>query len=117
MEKTQMTKAQEIEALRKFVGSLPEETYLRDFFGNQLQEIESVIMNDFTYDPVFNLRRIGLETEVAEKRLNDLQREEGNLNRRVANAGMALVSVQARIERARKQFSEAFTEVQRLAED
>ena len=47
-----MTKQQEIDAFRKFIGSIPQESYLRPWLDEIAAQVEADIRNDFPVAPL-----------------------------------------------------------------
>jgi len=56
-----MTKEQEIKALEQFIASLPKNTYLYEFFSEDLVEISRAIRSDMWYEPLKALKRLRQE--------------------------------------------------------
>lgn len=56
-----MNKEQEIKALEAFIASLPKNTYLYEFFSEDLVEISSAIRSDLWYEPIKALKRLRQE--------------------------------------------------------
>lgn len=52
-----MTKQQEIDALRKFTASLPQDSYLRPWLDDVLPQVEQDIRNDFPVSPSLSRTR------------------------------------------------------------
>lgn len=51
-----MMKHEEVTVLRKFASSLPQGSYLAMIFRDMVPEIETMIANDFAYNPLPGLR-------------------------------------------------------------
>lgn len=56
-----MTKEQEIKALEDFIASLPKNTYLYEFFSEDLVEISRAIRSDLWYEPLKAMKRLRQE--------------------------------------------------------
>lgn len=95
-----MNKMQEIQALRNFISTLPEGTYLRDFFGQSLGEIENIITTDFTYLPAQSLRDFLHVRKGLEESVEALKREEKDLKGRIKTLENSLGIVRQRADSA-----------------
>lgn len=56
-----MTKEQEIKALEQFIASLPKNTYLYEFFAEELVGISNAIRSDLWYEPLKAMKRLRQE--------------------------------------------------------
>ena len=56
-----MNKEQEIKALEQFIASLPKNTYIYEFFAEELVEISNAIRSDLWYEPLKAMKRLRQE--------------------------------------------------------
>lgn len=95
-----MNKKEEIQALRNFIETLPEGTYLRDFFGQSLAEIENIITTDFTYLPAQSLRDFLNVRKGLEESVEALKEEEKDLKGRIKTLENSLDILRQKTDRA-----------------
>ncbi len=78
-----MTKEQEIKALEAFVGSLPKESYLHDFFAEEFPTIRETILNDGWYEVSRSMRGLRIDRDALKDEIQRLATEEKALQERV----------------------------------
>ena len=72
--KERPSKQEEIDFWRAFVAALPD-SYLRSMFLGTEGQVESMIKNDFAYDPIPEMRAVSHELREDVKRLTDEKNE------------------------------------------
>jgi len=78
-----MTKEQEIKALEAFIDSLPEESYLHDFFVEEFSAIRETIKNDGWYEVTRSMAQLRQDRKNLEVSIKELTIEEKNRQDRV----------------------------------
>ena len=78
-----MTKEQEIKALEAFIESLPEESYLGDFFKEEFFAIKQTILDDGWYEVTRSMGQLRQERKNLEASIKELTIEEKNRQDRV----------------------------------
>lgn len=97
-----MTKEQEIKALEAFIESLPEESYLHDFFVEEFSAIRETILNDGWYEVDRSMRGLRADRDALREEIQRLVIEEKTRQDRVDQ----LRRDQARMEAALKEIGE-----------
>lgn len=97
-----MTKEQEIKALEDFIESLPNESYLHDFFVEEFSEIRETIRNDGWYEVSRSMRGLRVDRDALRDEIQRLVIEEKTRQDRVDQ----LRRDQARMEAALMEIGE-----------
>ena len=78
-----MTKEQEIKALEAFIESLPKNTYLYEFFAEELVEISNAIRSDLWYEVSRSMRELRVDRDSIKEEIQRLVIEEKTRQDRV----------------------------------
>lgn len=106
-----MTKEQEIKALEAFIESLPEESYLHDFFVEEFSAIRETIKNDGWYEVSRSMRELRIDRDALKDEIQRLATEEKALQDRVDQ----LRREEARMEAALKEIGEKANRIWSMA--
>lgn len=78
-----MTKEQEIKALEAFIESLPKNTYLYEFFSEELVDIIRAIRSDLWYEVSRSMRELRVDRDSIKEEIQRLVIEEKTRQDRV----------------------------------
>lgn len=106
-----MTKEQEIKALEAFIESLPEESYLHDFFTEEFSEIRETIRNDGWYEVSRSMWRLRMDRDALKEEIKRLIFDEKARQERVDQ----LRRDQARMEAALMEIGKKANEISEKA--
>ena len=106
-----MNKEQEIKALEAFIESLPEESYLHDFFVEEFSAIRDTIRNDGWYEVSRSMRALRVDRDALEEEIKRLVLEEKTRQDRVDQ----LRRDQARMEAALMEIGKKANEISEKA--
>lgn len=109
-----MTKQEEITALKKFVEKLPKDSYLSEFFSEELGEIERIILDDFAYEPVRALQNMQRVRAELTSEIEELVKAKKKATEELWNVQASLRVVKERVEDTKERLHTASVTLERL---
>lgn len=109
-----MTKEQEIKALEDFIASLPKNTYLYEFFAEELVEISNAIRSDLWYEPVRALQNMQRVRAELTSEIDELVKAKKKATEELWNVQASLRVVKERVEDTKERLHTASVTLERL---